>query len=621
MAYNNQGAPSSGIWDAVKGALGIFDKINKTEGFDENSNPQPQDVFKSDLEDTKILELISNWKRTYNTYYRDIEGSQKIAFGYWIGKQDINDAGSIQGDKTIVDNQIFEAVETFIPIATRTNPDPVVRSEPTPLGQKVSHDVKEALVYTADKVALRKVFKKALRHWIIYKIGVLKHGYNPILEKIEIEAVNPKLMIFDKDGWIDEKGNFTGEYLGQKLQNSAEKLIQLFPESKDRILEKAKGKLGTKIEYISWWYQGRDNFYTMDDNIVLGKFKNPHWNYDTPEGFQGKNHFEEPLAPYTFLGIFTTGLQPHDETSLITQNIGLQDMVNRRYNQIDDNVKKMNNGLVVSSEFTSEQASQAASALARGIAIRAPTQDVSKAVMRLPAAPIPPQVFQMLEDGRQQIKNIFGTGGSTPSGLNRETTARGKILVNQLDTSRIGGGITEFLEQVADTTYNWWTQFMYVHWTEEQYIISSGQAGSNDVITLKNTDFATLRSLIVTVKEGSLIPKDPLTQRNEAMDLWSANAIDPITLARKLDMPDPLHYAEQLIIWQKVQNGTLPPEAYIPNFMSQQALSNSSQLPTQGVGSNAVNPIGGLPTPEAPSPASPPALEQESKDLMSSVPI
>lgn len=156
---------------------------------------------------------------------------------------------------------------------------------------------------------------------------------------------------------------------------------------------------------------------------------------------------------------------------------------------------------------------------------------------------------------------------------------------------------------------------------DEQYIISSGQAGSNDVITLKNTDFATLRSLIVTVKEGSLIPKDPLTQRNEAMDLWSANAIDPITLARKLDMPDPLHYAEQLIIWQMVQKGALPPQAYIPSFMNQQALSNPTQLPTQGVGSNAVNPIGELPTPEVPSPASPPALEQESKELMSSVPI
>ncbi len=582
MANNSTQAPSSGIWNAIKGAIGIFEGINKAEGFDENANPQPQDEFESKMSDEQVLTLTGGWKKDYNTYYTDIEGSQKLAFGYWIGKQETDEAEQIQGNRPLVDNLIFEAVETFIPIATRANPDPLVTADPSEEGQKMASDIKEAIVHEADRMKYRKILKRLLRHWIIYKIGVLKHSYNAKLNKIECEAINPKLMIFDKDGYIDEGCNFRGEYLGQKIQLTAAELIELFPKKEKEILEKAKDKKGTKLEFISWWYRGTDNFYTMDD-LVLGKFLNPHWNYDSVEGdVQGKNHLPEPSYPYTFLGIFSTGLQPHDETSLISQNIGLQDMVNRRYRQIDDNVRKMNNGLVVSSDFTDSQASQAASALARGVAIRSASKDVSTSVMRLPANPLPADVFTMLKDGREQIKNIFGTSGSTPSGINKEDTARGKILVNQLDTSRIGGGITEYLEQVADTTYNWWVQMMFVHWTDPQYIVASGIKGGSELIQIKNTNFATLKSLSITVKEGSLIPKDPLTQRNEAIDLWSAGAIDPKTFYRRLDFADPDHATEQLLMWQLVQKGALPPQAYLPTF----GQANPAVMQAQMMGMN-----------------------------------
>lgn len=641
MALNQSQAPSSGIWNAIKGALGIFEGINKAEGYDENANPQPEDEFESKMSDAQIIELTSNWKRIYNTYYSDIEGSQTLAFGYWIGKQDSDEAEQVQGNRPMVDNLIFEAVETFIPIATRANPDPMVTADPSDLGQQMAHDLKEAIVREADRMKLRKVLKKMLRLWIIYKLGVIELTYNNQLERIEIESINPKLMIFDRDGWIDEAGLFRGEYLGRKKKNTAEKLIELFPKKKEIIMEKAKGKLGTKIEYTSWWYHGTDNFYTMDENVVLGKFKNPHWNYDSPEGnIQGTNHLDEPTAPYVFLSIFSTGLQPHDETSLISQNIGLQDMVNRRYRQIDDNVRKMNNGLVVSSDFTLEQASQASAALARGIAIRAASKDVSTSVMRLPAPALPPQLFEMLNDGRQQIKNIFGTSGSSPQGLDNQDTVRGKILVNQLDTSRIGGGITEYLEQVAATVYNYWVQMMFVHWTDPHYFVASGAVGGANLISLKNTNFLLLKSLDITVKEGSLIPKDPLTQRNEAMDLWSANAIDPINLGKRLDMADPVHYAEQLIIWQMVQKGQLPPQAYIPNFMQDQQAQGmvpppgmAPTVPGQpttaqpntpgpgGVGDTSVNALGPKEAPEIPPIGTQVGESAQSKQLLQSIPI
>lgn len=634
MALNQTQASSTGIWNAVKGALGIFENINKAEGVNEDSNSQPQEAFESKLPDDKIIELVTSWKRSYNTYYKEIEGSQKISFEYWLGKQNDTESDIVEGSKPLVDNLIFEAVETFIPIATRANPDPLVTADPGEMGQKVAHEIKESLVHEADRIKLRKKLKGMLRHWIIYKIGVLKHSYNPLLDRIDTDVINPKRMIFDKDGYVDEAGNFQGEYLGEKMQNTAEKLIELFPTAQTVIMDKCQGKMGTKIEYISWWYKGRDNFYTMDDT-VLGKFINPHWNWDSEAGdIEGKNHFDEPMAPYTFLAIFSTGLQPHDETSLISQNVGLQDMVNRRYRQIDDNVRKMNNGMVVSSDFTDSQASQAAAAMARGGAIRSASKDVTTSVMRLPAPPIPAQVFEMLNDGRAQIKNIFGTSGSSPEAIGREDTARGKILVNQLDSSRIGGGITEYLEQVADTTYNWWVQMMFVHWTDEHYVIAGGATGAADLLSVKNTDFLLLKTLNITVKEGSLVPKDPLTQRNEAIDLWSAGAIDPVNFYKKLDFADPMNAAQQLILWQMVQKGQIPPQAYLPTFQQPPMMGMPGQVPPQpgqgveppgrddpGVGGAPVNPIGGADQSTPPPPGSTGSVEEQGKQLLDSVPI
>lgn len=616
---NTPTSPSSGIWDAVKGALGIFKDVNKTSEVTEDTNPTPEDEYESDYSETEVSNLVASWKRSYSTYYADIEPSQEMAFSYWLGKQANDDGMDSSASNPIVDNRIFAAIETFIPIATRANPDPLVQADPSPLGQQLMKSIKSVLVHEADRQKLRKILKRLIRHWIIYRIGCLKISYDLVTDQIVTEAINPKRFIFDKDGHIDESGFFTGEYIGEKKKTSAKKLIEMFSKKEAVIVAKCQGKLGTKLEYFEWWYQGKDVFYTIDET-VLGKYKNPHWNYDSKDGTPGINYWKQPKAPYVFLSVFSTGLQPHDETSLVLQNISLQDLINRRYRQIDKNVEGMNNGMVISDRFTDAQASQAASALRRGTAIRAPGEDVTKAVMRFPPGNLPAIVTESLESAQNEVGNIFGTSGSTPEGLDQQDTVRGKILVSQMDSSRIGGGVTEYIEQVADSTYTWWVQFMYVHYTDTHYVVAAGEVDGTALIQIKNTDFALLQTLDITVKEGSLIPKDPLTQRNEAIDLWSADAIDPINFAKKLDMPDPIQYATQLLTWQLVKEGKLPPQAYLPNFGQPQPGQGS--LPQQGVGGPAVNPIGpaqgeqasqGLGTTEP--------AKTEGQQLISSVPI
>ena len=607
---------------AIKGALGLFSDTNKALGSPEQSNPEPIDEYESSLTEIEIIELVSIWKRSYATYFDQINKSQEDAFDYWVGKQKSDDGTQLtkESNGNVVDNLMFEAIETFLPIATRSNPEPLVSADPSEAGQVLAKNIKVALSHEADVQKLRRKLAKMTRQWIINRLGAVKITWDVQTKEIKTDVINSRRMVFDKDGYIDEGGNFQGDYIGEKKKASAQTLVLMFPNKRELIEAKSGEKKGTKLEYYEWWYRknGRweDVFYTIDDT-VLGKYKNPNWNYSGEE--EGKNHLKDLKAPYVFLSMFTTGLHPHDDTSLVMQNVTIQDMINRRWRQIDRNVEGMNNGMVVSGDaFTEEQASQAASALRRGVAIRVPSGKVGDAVQRFSAEPIPATVFQSLQDGRNELRGIFGTSGSTPQGIQREDTVRGKIMVNQQDTSRIGGGITEQIEQVADTIYNWWVQFMFVYFDEEHFITTAGSQGGMELITLKNTDFMVLKTLTVTVKEGSLVPKDPLTQRNEAIDLWSANAIDPFNFYKKLDFPDPAQATQQLILWQMFQKGMVPPNAYLPSF----------QMPVQGavgqVPNPAVNPPPASVPPEgAPEqvPTSPEAINAQSQQTLASVPL
>ncbi len=622
-------AQGNAVYNAVKGVMGLFAGINKESG-PEGQSLTPANEYTSKISDSDLIILKSQWMKDYQAYYKDIETTQETAFAYWIGKQKVDASDSIEGRDIIV-NKIFEAVETFIPIATRANPEPVVTGDKTEEGQMLANDVKEGLSDLADTQKLRRKLAKMTRHWVINRIGVIEVDYDIEIDEIKTTPIQPKRMIFDKDGFIDEAGLFVGEYLGVRNKITASKLAQMFPEKKEIIMQKVNGKKGTKLEYIKWWYRGLDVFFTLD-NEVLGKFKNPHWNYDgeetrinpetgakTTELVQGKNHFKKPIAPYVFLAIFNTGLQPHDDTSLILQNISQQNQINKRYRQLDANIDSQNNGIIVDgNKMNKEQAAQAASARRRGAAIMVNGNPRDTVV--LDGAPqLPSDVWRAVEKAESNLANIFGTSGSTPGSVNKEESVRGKLLINQLDSSRIGGGVTEYIEQVADTVYNLWVQMMYVHYDEPHYVNASGSKEGAEMIMLINSRFQS--KLTVTVKEGSLIPKDPLTQRNEAMDLWSANAIDPLSLYKKLDFPDPAAATQGLILWQMLQKGQIQPQQYLPTFEG----NTPGQLQTgeqPGTGGPAINPLNGAGPDLSQAEAGPQeGADIQSKQLMSSVPI
>jgi len=633
MALEN----SNNFFNAVNGVMGLFSGVNKgKKGSDDGEADSLQlPEFESTMKDEEIVTLTTQWDSEYQSYLTnfDIKTMQKDSVNYWLGKQ-FNDFQLAGTKRPLTDNLIFEAVETFLPIATRANPEPNV----TPLGtgddpktqkeaEKFAKDVQTALVDEADTQRLRMILKAMTRNWALYLIGAVRITWDSQEGCIKTEAELPSRFIFDVNCRIDVGGQYYGDFIGLKKKFSASKLVEMFPKKEAVIRERCDGKMGTKLTIIQW-DTATDVFFTLEDGSreVLGKFKNPHWNYDgeveiedpttgekTKTLVEGRNHFKYPRVPYIFLRIFTLNRRPHDETSLIFQNIPTQDLINRRYQQIDRNVDSQNNGVVLSGDhFTKEQAAEAAEQLARGNPLWVPRGDVASSYKRDEAPALSSDVFSQLQDARNELRNIFGTSGSTPEGTEQQKTVRGKVMVAQMDATRIGGTITEALEQCADSIFNWWVQMMYVYYTDPKVYSQRDKKQGAVSVELRNTDFAF--PLKVTVKEGSLIPKDPLTKRNEAMDLWSAQAIDPISLYERLDFPNPYDAAKELLMWRLIEAGKLPPQTLFPDFEQPQAPMMNPNDTT----SPAVNPQ------EAQAEQNPPqqlSTQKQESELIKSIPL
>lgn len=514
----------------------------------------------------EILKKATRWKNDWEGFTGDVKKGlskkQDKSEKYWLGEQ-FQDANS---DVPLQDNLIFEAVETFLPMATAKNPDPVVASGDQELQQRLQ----KALYIGSERVFTKATMKMAVRHWSIFFFSAVKTYWDPEINDFQQRAIHPRRMIMEKDAYVDPGGNYHGSYIGEKKSAKWSQLIEMFGEDsphKEKLLDAAEGNEDKDTEYIEWWTT--ENLFYTTKEIVLGVYEYPHWNGDQetvdemgqPVTVPGDNQLQKKTIPYTILTVFNFGETPMDVTSLVWQNIPNQDFINKRMKQIDRNADNMNNGLVLSGDhFTKEQAAEAARHKQKGGTLWVPRGDVNKAYRWDSSPALPEQVFAHLQDSRTELRNIFGIQGSTASGISQDQTVRGKILRGQADQSRVGGLISESIERFVATLYIWQVQMMKVYYTDQRKLIFEGSLGSEEVDV---SNLLIKGKASITVKEGSMIPRNPLEERNQAVELFQMGVMSPISLYKKLGQANANEMAKEYVVWMMVQGQLLPASALL----------------------------------------------------------
>lgn len=628
----------------IRGASDLVE--NNTNKIPGNGDDSPEgavsdryDALKLEMDDEELLRMRDEYEKRYAAYEGMMKPVWERNLQSYLGKR--KDGQWLTPDGPVAANLQFEAEETFLSAALSKNPEPVVYTDNTPEGNAVAGAVKTMLAFHADQLVLRRKLALMVRQWSIYHLGVLKHGWNPKINDVAIENRRIQNFVFDPDGYVDAYGDFIG-VVGERIEVSAEKLIELFPGDKTYIETEVAMKLGTKVIYTEWWSGDEKFTFTTFKKRVLDKHKNQYFKYpepitdplsgeEAPDALTGetqmtapRNHFAHPKKPYTFLSVYSLQEQPHDITGNIEQNIPNQLIVTKRTDQIDYNVGASNNGYAYSEDnFNQETAKQAANARKKGNPILIPSGGpIDKAIMPLPAQPFPESAFNQLEIAKNDMRSSWGIQGIASQEAEPDETARGQILSQAHDTSRIGGGVGDAIEQVADNVFNWLVQLYYVFYDEQHFAAIMGNAKAVEYVTLSNQDLD--RQLIVSVSPDSMKPKDDITQMNMAQSLFQEEAIGPKTLLKMLDFPDPDEAAADGVLY-KIDPATYFrvnfPEAF--QAMQQAALLSQQEgmmgLPT-GQPSAEGQPGGGGPQPTPPQ-APPTMAENPASAALKQVPL
>lgn len=561
-------------------------KVNENEPAGSITDLVPE--LELDMKDEELIALSKDWQKKWDPYEKKIRLKQDENEDYWMGKQFTTETAG----RPLVDNLIFESLETFLPIATRPKADPVVESDNSEAGNAISDKTRKMISYVADNLSYNLKLKQVTRYWALYRLGVMKVGWSMKENDISCVAIRPQKLILDPDATIEEC-DYKGYYIGEHLTDRASDLVLRFPDKSEIIKAKVNDMMGSMVPYVMWTTDDY-TFWTLG-NDVLGKIKNPHWNYDQDKPFgldefgqpqvdetgqpltetvEGNNHFTSRKKPYIFLSIFNVGKHPHDDTNLIEQSLAMQDLVNKRLAQMDKNADNANGGVAVSGDaFTEEQAEKIASTRRKGGTLWIPSGRVDAAVMDLPGHPLPNFVYETLNDYRSELGNIFGVRGSSGRGLSSQRTVRGMQILKQVDSDRIGEGISSYLEEFSDRVFNWYVQLMYVYYDEPHMATVLGKERAKEYIQLVNTEFTT--ELSVGVKDGSMIPHDPMAKRVEAVELWKTKGIDPITFFDRLEFPNPRESAKLLYQWNA------NPISLFPDLLAEQQQQQAQQQAQQ----------------------------------------
>lgn len=544
------------------GFFSIQQKINKI--LDPNKAERSEgtlapvvDELELKKSDEDLIKLKKEWTKEWEKERPKLETRQDRVKKFWLG-QNYEDLSDQSKGVPMADNAVFEAFETYVPMVTRQRPEPMVSTDGTPEGDRYANAWKKVLAGNADRVGFKLLLKQFVRNWGLSFLGCLKLGWDAREDDISVSVIRAQKLTLDPSSTI-VNGENTGEAVGEIRKDKASTLIERFPKSKEAILKAAEGHEGTYVQYQQWSTNDYV-FFTLKDE-VFGKAKNPNWNYEgvkdvtdefgkvTQQPDQPANLLPYPQKPYVFLSPFNEGTAPYDSTSLIEQVMGLQKIVTKRNKQIDRNADRTNGAVITTGKaFDKEQAAKVCRAIEEGGNIHVPdaTLNASDAAAHLAAPAMPSFVYEQAVDSRARISDIFGTRGTTASQSSKEKTVGGKVILRQQDTDRIGGGVSEFLEQCVERAYSQMAQICAVYYDESHF----QRYLSPEETKFLMSELKKGRKFSVSVKEGSLLPKDSLSKRQEAIDLFTAGALDPLTLFERLEFADPKETATRLIQWK-----------------------------------------------------------------------
>jgi len=543
--------------------------------FQENIS-QYKPLFSLDLEDKDLITEI-NKRLDLGKKLRDniVIKKGNLNWDYYKGQHAVKTLSD--GKSKIVKNIIFRNIETIVPILTSNTPEPRI-FHPNKLFTEKLRKILTLRWEVFDKMLEKS--RKTIRHNAIRYLGALKVRYDTEYNDICWELVNPKHLIIDPDATY----LYDCKWVAQLVKGyTVKEVIEKYPYGKEKLLKtlgiksEDDKKLGSEISFIEF---STPDFTVWKYNyIILDKQENQNYDFEGVSTFDevGKetkiryNIFKKPIVPYIFFQLFNIENEEsgiYGNTSLIEQAIPLQDNVNKRKRQVDENADEANGTLVGSGDYISFAQFQKLKGEATE-RVWVEKGDARMAISRLSGNPLQNYVLNDMYDSQGEIDNIMGSHSTTRGeGRQGETTATERVMEKQQDYGRIDD-IVKAYEDFSEDYFNMTLQMMLVHYKDvhlfpieqEDDIEVSREILIKEFSKIFKYKDSELRGgkyeveykyvpPVVMVKRGSTLPTDDITKRVSAIELWSKGGIDPISLHEELNDPNPELKAKRLFLFK-----------------------------------------------------------------------
>lgn len=530
-------------------------------------------IFDVSLSDDDLLKLIKEPIIKSDAYWNTEQGLKKVREenmnlwtpNHWKGK----DVYDYQEENLYQDNRIFVSVETTISILNARVPSAdVMPAQDTVVSEQAAKSLSKTLFAHSDKHRTLDIFRIATRNLLLKRIGYLKLRWDPSVGKIgDIvpESIPPEDVIVDMDArWGD-----VPRFIAQRVKDKTlEELISMFPDAEQNILRmgdvnRRDGK-GNRVAYKSqlakkkniyevWFIHQEDGEYRSsvawvdeDFQYVLDKTRNPNWNYDDEEGFQG-NVLDRPIPPFIPINYLNDGTSFIDQTSMVEQAAPLQRILDRRGFQIMENADQAGGGLVFNTMMIEKSdIARLVGSPDERIGVKGSVRD---AITRVAPPPLPSYVIEDKYDARKEIDTIFATHEVTRGERSGNKTLGQDQMQRDQNYTRMDD-IARAVERSATLYYRYLTQMMKVYYTEEHYFKYTGEDGQFDYLVMRADLIED--GIDVKVEAGSMQPINKERQLLAVKDLVQYNLIDPLSIYEVMtggSLPNPRKMLERFLLF------------------------------------------------------------------------
>ena len=447
--------------------------------------------------------------------------------------------------KMYVENQIFVANESIIAYLTQNPAVPeVIPAQDSITSRKLAIDLEKALKSHSQTVNLNRIVDTMARNLLSKRIGIIYWEFDPDYGdngEVIPHVVDPEHVILDKNCPLGANPAF----ICHVLKYSVEEICYRYPEKKKQIFEKLGIQRGTPKQmtkivavrrvWLTHYKNGEpiEACVTYFGDLVLGKYKDPNWNYA-----KGKNFLRTHKKPFTFLNYINDGQHLIDITTPIEQASPMQEILNKRTRQITENADKANGTLVIStsSGLTKDDLQNWTGDPNQKLLIKTGGQAVSQLIYQVPPHDLPAWVINDKLDARTQLLTIMGTPTEftgTEDGTAGERTL-GQAIMKKNQASGRQDLILRAIHNFLNEYYCALVQMMCVWYDKDHFFVYNGGDGEFDYVTL-NRDMIE-DGLAIGVKAGIGSNSDKTRQEAIALQLLKMDKISILDAYKDLHL-------------------------------------------------------------------------------------